>query len=247
VIKEGDTVLLTGKRRIVVRVKHGMSRIGSGTADLSRLIGMEYGEKLELWGHEYGVYPASHSDMLEDFERGPQVILPKDSSLILHLCDIKSGDTVLESGVGSGWMTASLVRAVMPKGKVISYDISERSVTIAQKNLEKAGLSDFSEIRKGDIRQVSMETVFDSAVLDMPAPWEAMKNISSALRPGGHLCVYVPTCNQVEKTVLAMKEGFFDISARELIERELSVKENATRPSYSGLMHTGYIIHGRKA
>ena len=246
-IKEGDTVLLMGKRRIVVRIKRGMSRIGSGTADLSRLIGMEYGEKLDLWGQEYRVYPASHDDMLEDFERGPQVILPKDSSIILHLCDIKSGDIVLESGVGSGWMTASLARAVMPKGKVISYDISERSITIAQKNLEQAGLSDFSEIRKGDIREISTERVFDSVVLDMPAPWEALENVSSALGPGGHLCVYVPTCNQVEKTVLAMKEGFFDISTRELIEREISVKENATRPSYNGLMHTGYIIHGRKA
>ena len=246
-IKEGNTVLLVGKRKIIVQVSLGMSRVGSGTADLSRLIGMEYGEKIDLWGQQFALYRASLEDMLEDFERGPQVILPKDSSMILHLCDIKSGDRVLESGVGSGWMTASIALSVMPGGKVISYDISRNSISIAGKNLEKADLSAYSEIRTGDIREVHIDEFFDSAVLDMPAPWEALQNVRSVLVPGAHLCVYVPSCNQVERTFLAMKGGFFDIRARELIERELSVKENATRPAYNGLMHTGYIIHGRKA
>ncbi len=246
-IEEGDRVLLLGRKRMVVIARKGMVRIGRGTADLSRLIGMRYGDKLDMWGQEYSVYPASMQDMTDDFDRGPQVILPKDSAMIIHLCDIKSGDTVLESGAGSGWLTAALAHSVMPEGRVISYDISDRSISIASGNLDKAGLSAFSEIRKGDIRDVETDEVFDAVVLDMPSPWEALKNVSSGLVPGGHLCAYVPTCDQVERTVLAMKDAFFDVSARELLERELSVKENATRPAYNGLMHTGYIIHGRRA
>ena len=244
-IEEEDTVLLLGKRRLVVRVSRGMSRIGSGTADLSRLIGMEYGDVLNMWGQEFRVYPASLDDIVSEFERGPQVILPKDASRIIRMCDMKAGDTILEAGVGSGWMSAAILHAIMPAGRLISYDISERSISVAEKNLERFGFTGY-EIRKGDIQSVDIQESFSSAVLDMPVPWESLQNISSALVPGGHLCVYIPTFNQVEKTVLAMNEGFFDISATETIERELSVREGATRPSYNGLMHTGFIIHGRK-
>jgi len=245
VIEEGDSVLLLGKRRILVRVSKGMSRVGSGTADLSRIIGMEYGDVLNLWGQEFRVYPASLDDIVSDFERGPQVILPKDAARIVRLCDIGPGDTVLEAGVGSGWMSAAILHSIMPGGRLVSYDISERSISVAERNLERFGFTGY-EIRKGDVGSAPIEERFSSAVLDMPAPWEALENISSALIPGGHLCVYVPTFNQVERTVLSMKDEFFDMSATECIERELSVKEGATRPAYNGLMHTAFIIHGRK-
>ncbi len=244
-IEEGDAVLLLGKRRIVVRVSRGMSRIGSGTADLSRLIGMEYGDILNLWGQEFTVYPASLDDMVSEFERGPQVILPKDASRIIRMCDIRPGDTVLEAGVGSGWMSAAILHSIMPGGRLISYDISERSISVAEKNLERFGFTGY-EIRKGEVGSAEISERFSSAVLDMPTPWEALPNISSVLLAGGHLCVYVPTFNQVEKTVLAMNGGFFGMSATESIEREISAKEGATRPAYNGLMHTGFIIHGRK-
>lgn len=244
-IEEGDVVLLLGKRRIVVRVMNGMGRIGSGTADLSRLIGMEYGDVLNLWGQEFTVYPASLDDIVSEFERGPQVILPKDAARIIRLCDMKAGDTVLEAGVGSGWMSAAILHSIMPGGRLVSYDISDRSISVAEKNLKGFGFTGY-EIRKGDVRSAGIDERFSSVVLDMPAPWEALPNISSVLVPGGHLCAYVPTFNQVERTVLAMKEGFFEIGAMESIERDLSVKEGATRPAYNGLMHTGFIIHGRK-
>jgi len=246
-IEEGDRVLLLGKRRLTVTVENGMSKIGHGTADLSKLIGMEYGESVKLWGQEFRIYPASLRDIMEDFERGPQVILPKDSAFIVQMCEAGEGKHILEAGVGSGWLTAQLAYSVAPGGKVISYDISERSIQIAKRNMEKAGLSHISEIRHGDIRNISPEEGFDSAVLDMPDPWDALDTVYKALVPGGHLCIYVPTFNQVERSVLAMEGRFFDVSARELIERETSVKEGATRPAYNGLMHTGYLIHGRRA
>jgi len=41
--------------------------------------------------------------------------------------------------------------------------------------------------------------------------------------------------------------GFIDIHAEELILREYQIKENAVRPKNIGVMHTGYIIRGRKS
>jgi len=246
VIKEGDIVLLLGKRRIVVKAMKGFFRTGRGTADLSKIFGLGYGDMVRLWGEEFRVYRASMEDILESWERGPQVILPKDSSIIIHLCDLKAGDMVLESGTGSGWLTASLARAIMPEGRVVSYDINKNSIYIARKNLEKSGLLDCVEIREGDIRNVSPEMKFDACALDMPDPWNALERVKNALMPGGNLCIYVPTYNQLEKAALSMKESFFDIKAIESIQRSIDVKKDATRPEFTGLMHTGFVLHGRK-
>ncbi len=245
-IKEGDIVLLLGKRRIIVKAKQGLSKVGKGTADLSKILGMEYGDTVKFWGEEFRVYRASMEDMLENFERGPQVILPKDSSVIVHLCDLKSGDMVLEAGIGSGWLTATLVRAVIPEGKVISYDINKNSIYIARKNLEKAGLPEYVEMREGDIRTAAPGMKFSSFVLDIPDPWNALETVKNALLHGGNLCVYVPTYNQLENMAVSMKNDFFDIKASETIRREIDVKKEATRPRFTGLMHTGFILHGRK-
>ena len=53
--------------------------------------------------------------------RGAQVIYPKDLGPILMLADIFPGARVLESGVGSGAMTMTLLRAVGPTGSVTGY------------------------------------------------------------------------------------------------------------------------------
>lgn len=41
--------------------------------------------------------------------------------------------------------------------------------------------------------------------------------------------------------------GIIDIHVEELILREYQVKENAVRPRNIGIMHTGFIIRGRKS
>jgi tRNA (adenine57-N1/adenine58-N1)-methyltransferase len=245
-IKEGDTVLLLGKRRFVVKVSEGITKIGKGTVDLSRIVGMEYGDEINLWGESYRIYRPSRKDIVESMERGAQVVLPKDAAQITYLCDIRSGDTVLEAGSGSGWLTSALALSVMPYGKVISYDKSEKSLKTAMKNIENAGLEEYVEFRNGDIRNADIGERIDACVLDMPDPWNAFDNIRRYMVSGSHICVYVPTYNQVEESVLNMKNDFFDISASETILRSIDVKEGATRPAFNGLMHTGFIVHGRK-
>lgn len=245
-IKEGDIVVLVGKKRHIVRVKRGMARVGKGTMDLSRLIGKEYGNEIIVWGEEFRIYRPSYLDLIGDFERGAQVILPKDAAQIIQLCDIRAGDRVLEAGSGSGWLTAALSMNVIPDGIVVSYDISKKSIETARRNIEKAGLDAYVEFMEGDIREAEIEGKFSSCVLDMPDPWNALKNVSRSLISGGHVCIYVPTYNQVEESVLSMKEDFFDIGAVELIQRNIEAKKGATRPEFTGLLHTGFIIHGRK-
>jgi tRNA (adenine57-N1/adenine58-N1)-methyltransferase len=74
-----------------------------------------------------------------------------------------------------------------------------------------------------------------------------LDHVYKSLKPGGHLAVYVPTVNQMEKVVREMKNrSFFDVRSIEIIQREMEVGELGSRPSYETLGHTGYITYARK-
>ena len=60
-----------------------------------------------------------------EMPRGAQVIYPKDLGPILMLADIFPGARVLESGVGSGALTMTLLRAIGPTGHVTGYELRD--------------------------------------------------------------------------------------------------------------------------
>ena len=68
--------------------------------------------------------------------RGAAVIYPKDAAQILMAADIFPGARVLEAGAGSGALTCSLLRAIGPGGRLISYERREDFAAIARRNVE---------------------------------------------------------------------------------------------------------------
>jgi tRNA (adenine57-N1/adenine58-N1)-methyltransferase len=64
-------------------------------------------------------------DYVMSMPRGAQVIYPKDAAQIIHEGDVFPGARVLEAGAGSGALTCSLLRAVGPAGRVISYEVRD--------------------------------------------------------------------------------------------------------------------------
>ena len=100
----------------------------------------------------------SISYKIDVIERKAQIILPKDGMFIAYYCNIKSGDKVVEAGIGSGALTILLANYVRPKGKVISYEKRDDHLKVAKKNLARAGLSDYVEIKKGDVTENIPET-----------------------------------------------------------------------------------------
>ncbi len=56
---------------------------------------------------------------------------------MLELLDTQKGDTVLDIGSGSGWMTALLGHMVGSEGKVIGLEIIPSLVEHAQSNIQK--------------------------------------------------------------------------------------------------------------
>ena len=68
--------------------------------------------------------------------RGAAVVYPKDAAQILGGADVFPGARVIEAGVGSGALTISLLRAVGPTGRLISYERRDDFAAIARKNVE---------------------------------------------------------------------------------------------------------------
>ena len=178
-------------------------------------------------------------------ERGPQVILPHDASVMVSFSGITNGSRVIESGVGSGILSAFILWEIGEEGLLKSIDISSDNIQIARKNLEKFGIDHGHEYIAGDIRNFDDGDRYDAVFLDIPDPWNAMKACSRLLKKGGTLVTYSPNFNQVEKAVVSMEESsIFHHVSMELTRRNLIVRKDATRPDSKGVGHTGFISVG---
>ena len=114
-------------------------------------------------------------DYVMSMPRGAQVIYPKDAAQIVHEGDIFPGARVLEAGAGSGAMTCSLLRAVGPEGRVVSYDVRDDHAEHASRNVATffGGMPENWDLVIADVADYSGPEV-DRVVLDMLAPWEVL-------------------------------------------------------------------------
>ena len=249
--RENETVYIEDAdgRKHWLKVAYGMVKVSSlGAIDGSRLKDLDDGDSFSVVGKEYTVFRPGVLELMSSLDRGAQVITPKDASTILMHCDVKCGDRVLEVGAGSGGLTTALLHAVAPEGKVHTLELKEENAVRAGKNVSRTGLDACWSYSIGDARSIDPpEGAFDVLTMDMPDPWLALDNLSPSLRSGGRLCAYVPNANQVESTVLALRERrFSDVRALENIQRYLEVHPGGVRPSFDTLGHTGYLVFARK-
>lgn len=139
---------------------------------------------------------------------------------------------------------------VKPNGHIYSYEIRDKAIKQAKKNIKKAGLEDYVTIEKRDVIENPPDIKdIDAAVLDLATPWLVIPKIYPLLKSSGICCSFSPVIEQVKKTHQAMLEcDFRDINTYELLKRQIQVKRsmNATRPETRMIGHTGYITFGRK-
>lgn len=183
-------------------------------------------------------------DFVRQMPRGPQIIYPKDLGNIVNFADIFPGATVIEGGLGSGALTAALLRAVGNTGKVINYEIDESVLPKAVRNIERVTPDTSNlEIKIGDIYAGIDERDVDRVILDIPEPWQAVPGIGDALAMGGILLSFVPTILQVQRLVLALEEDgrFQMIESLETLLRTWHVTERSVRPDHRMIAHSGFL------
>ena len=183
-------------------------------------------------------------DYVRLMPRGPQVIYAKDLGNIVSMADIFPGAAVVEAGFGSGALTAALLRAVGPAGRVHSYEINPDAVPKAMANVQSV-IPDVSglQVTVADIADGIGETAVDRVILDLPEPWRAVNAAADALLTGGILLSFLPTILQVQQLTLALQDDgrFARVETAETLLRNWNVTRRSVRPAHRMVAHSGFI------
>jgi tRNA (adenine57-N1/adenine58-N1)-methyltransferase len=186
------------------------------------------------------------SDFVLKMPRGAQVIYPKDLGPILMLADLFPGAQVFESGVGSGALSMTMLRA---GANITGYEIREDFAERAKKNV-KAALGekalDQYDVLIRDAYEGIEEKDFDRMVLDLPEPWNVVPHAKTALRSGGIILAYTPSILQAAKFKEALEgNGFALIETMEVMNRTWHIEGQAVRPDHRMVAHTAFLTHAR--
>lgn len=248
---DGYVILsLSQRKTYLVKVEQGKSfHTHKGYVKFDDIIGKEYGTTItSSLGFEFVALKPQLRDYIMKCARQTQIMYPKDISLIVMFSGIGPGSRVVEAGTGTGAMTTALAHYVKPDGKIYSYEIREEFQKTAEKNLRRAGLTDFVELKNRDITLGIEEKNVDSVILDLAIPWLIVPHAYTSLKPSGTLVSFSPTIDQVVKTVETLKEnGFADIETIECLMRGMQIERGKTRPQTLMTAHSGYITNARKA
>ncbi len=241
----------SGRRYRAVLEAGGTLSLHSGALRHDDLIGLPEGSIVTTHqGSKLLVLRPTFAELALDRKRKAQPIYPKDLGAILVGADIHPGARVLEAGAGTGTLTAALLRAVGPAGRVVSYELREEFLEAARGTVvEHLGTEPPTlELRLGDVYEEQVEGEFDRVCLDLPEPWRALPQVAPALRPGGILFALSPNVSQVQRLADAMRElgGFGLIETVELLERAWTVRGRSLRPAHRMVAHTAFLTFARR-
>jgi tRNA (adenine57-N1/adenine58-N1)-methyltransferase len=251
---EGEWVRLTDRkgRRHSVQLTAGKQFFtNKGSIGHDDLIGQPEGIVVaSSGGADYLVSrPLLHEHVVA-MPRGAAVVYPKDAAQIITMADVFPGARVVEAGVGSGALTAHLLRAVGPSGLVSSYERRDDFADVARRNITEIFGAPHPAWRLtvGDLADSLDDSDVDRAILDMLAPWECVDVVAEALVPGGVLCGYVATTTQLGRLVETLRThgGFTEPQAWESLVRPWHVEGLAIRPDHRMVGHTGFLVTARR-
>ncbi len=228
---EGERVQLTdpkGRLHTVMLTAGKQFHTHRGAIEHDALIGLPEGSVVtSTGGTEYLALRPLLADFVLSMPRGAAVIYPKDAAQIVMLGDIYPGATVIEAGAGSGALTCSLLRAVGPAGRVISYEVRADHAEVATRNVETffGKRPDNWTFRLGDLAEHPAAEAADRVILDMLSPWLVLDAVSAALRERG---------------------GYTEPSAWESFVRGWHVVGLAVRPEHRMIGHTAFLATARR-
>lgn len=256
-LRAGERITLSdakGRRHSILLAQGGVFHTAKGAIAHDDLIGGPEGVVVHsVGGTPYLALRPLLAEWTVTMPRGAAVVYPKDAAQIIGGADIFPGARVIEAGAGSGALTMSLLRAIGPTGRLISYERRSDFAVVARRNVEAflgrkhpawdLRISDLVEGLRAD-----PPDGIDRIVLDLLAPWECVEVAADALVPGGVLCAYVATTTQLARTVetIRVHTGFTEPEATESLVRAWHAEGLAVRPKHAMVGHTGFLVFARR-
>ncbi|NLJ47995.1 MAG: tRNA (adenine-N1)-methyltransferase [Candidatus Atribacteria bacterium] len=214
----------------------------------NEIAGKNYGENvLTTKGNKVYLLPVGIIENIYHMRRSSQIVYPKDLGFILLMMDLKEGDQVIDVGLGSGSMSAAMARFVGDTGRVYAYEKREDMISLAVQNLTIWKLIDRVTIKQRDIEIGFDEKDIDAIFLDVPQPWDYLKQCWEALAGGGRLGIISPTAGQVMEALRCLKKlPFIIVEVWENLFRQYKPDPYTFRPYDRMVAHTTYMIFARK-
>lgn len=256
-LRPGDRVQVTdpkGRLHTITLVPGGRFQTNRGTLDHDLVLGKPDGQVVEVEeGKTFQVLRPLLSDYTMSMPRGAAIIYPKDAAQIVAMADVFPGARVLESGVGSGALSASLLSAIGPDGTLHSVELREEFASIAASNVDLwfGGRHPAWTIEVCDLRD-ALATMrphsFDRVILDLLDPWTYVEGVAKVVEPGGVFLAYVATVPQLSRLVEAVRasEQFSDPHSWETMMRSWHVEGLSVRPDHRMVAHTGFLMVARR-
>lgn len=248
--RPGERVLLLDskqRRYLITLVEGGEFHSHAGYVPHAELIGHPEGSVVRSTrGAVYTALRPTLEDFVLEMPRGAQVIYPKDLAPICMLADIGPGVRVLESGVGSGALSMTMLRW---GADVVGYEIRDDFLHRARANVRSFLGDDVLSRYDLHLRDCYLgidHGPFDRIVLDLPEPWQVVPHAPGALRPGGILVAYTPSIVQAARVREAMgSKAWSGARTLEVLHRGWYVEGQAVRPDHRMVAHTGFLTTAR--
>ena len=186
----GDKVLLLDlkQRRYLITLAEGAEfHSHNGYFAHSELVGQLEGIVVKSTkGSPYTALRPTLEDFVVEMPRGAQVIYPKDLAPMCMLADIGPGVRVLESGVGSGALSMTMLRW---GAEIVGYELREDFANRAKANVRSflgEGALERYHVELRDCYDGIDERGIDRVVLDLPEPWQVVPHADGGVAPRRH-------------------------------------------------------------
>jgi demethylmenaquinone methyltransferase/2-methoxy-6-polyprenyl-1,4-benzoquinol methylase len=176
----------------------------------------------------------SYDKMSRFYDYFAGVFEKKHRNLALERLNIKSGETVLEIGYGTGHCLNQIAESVGENGKVYGIDISSGMMAVSKQRLEESGFLDRVDLYCGDASKMPYEddkfdAVFMSFTLelfDTPEIPEVLGEIKRVIKSSGRLGVVSMSKEDGDSILLKLYEWIHKIVPQYADCRPIYVKQS---------------------
>jgi len=185
-VREGDTAIFYESidlyKQMIIR-KGNYYQTTKGVIQHDQLIGNEqFGTKVYTTNKRHYVFllRVNSDQHTRCLSQRTQILYTPDISQVCFRLQLKPGSNVVESGTGSGSLSTSIAKMILPIGHLFTFEFNEGRVIKAKEEFAELGLENYITVTHRDVlsqgflldgeHKFVKEGMIDACFLDLPNP-----------------------------------------------------------------------------